>query len=119
MNFDRIIPGIDVPIRPVVIGHISGGAQEDSACMHKFAEWEIGDQHRNEKQVDKKDNSYPLRNGGAKAHQTGDQLLDAGDINPDEIPHEDAGTSQGDDKKEREVVGGKGNVAKLRHGNSS
>ena len=114
MNFDWIVPGINVAICPVVIGHIPGWAQENSTCMHKFAEREVGDQHRNEKQVDKKDSSYTRWYGGAEAHQTCDQLFDAGDINPDEIAHEDAGTSQGDDQKEREIVGGERNVTELR-----
>jgi hypothetical protein len=75
--------------------------------MHEFAEGKVGNQNGQEKQMDKEDNSYPFWDRGMEAHQPHDQLLDAGDIHPDEIPHQDAGGSQANDQKERKIVGGK------------
>ena len=61
MNFDRIIPGIDVSLHSIDVRHVSGGTEEDSSEMHYLAERQVNEQHTNEEKVNEEDRAYSLR----------------------------------------------------------
>ena len=75
MNFNRIVPWIDMSDCTGVTRKISSGAQENTSHVHQFAEGEIGQQDTDKKQMDVKYRADALGNGRMKGNQTQRQLF--------------------------------------------
>ncbi len=69
MNFNGVIPRIDVHYRAVGIRKISCGAEENPCQMHQFAHGDIDKESADKEQVDIKDRADPLGHRGTKGDQ--------------------------------------------------
>ena len=93
VNFDRIIPGVDVSFRAAGIRQISCGTQEDSRHVHQFAEWKIGRKEAHKEKMDVKNQGDPLWKGRLEPKHGHHPFLDLDQILLVENPHENAADS--------------------------
>ena len=96
-----------------VAAHVAGGGHENAAHVHQLAEGEVDEQHADERDMGEEQGVQAhggLRREVQDAH---DEHLGLGDVHLVNVTHADARTGHADQQKQREPVGGLGNVAQL------
>ena len=104
MHLDRIIPGINMHFRTVVICEISCRAEKYSGHMHQFAHREVYKEGADKEQMYVKDDIDVLGHNRFKGNQTHRQFLHAHDIGLQEISHDDTGKADCAYQKQREII---------------
>ena len=87
MNFDRVIPGVNVPLLAAIILQISGRAEENPGSMHQLTEREIGYQNAGQEDMDTEQWANPIRYDRAKSERSHGQHLNALNIHRVKEPH--------------------------------
>ena len=72
--------------------------------MHQFAEWEIGNQDAQDKEMNIENHTNPFRHSRAEFEKAYGQFLYRRNVHPEKIPHEHSGQAQSKDQKQGEII---------------
>lgn len=101
-------------LHAAAILQISRGAKKDPCEVHQLTEWKIGNQNRDQKEMDVEDEADSLRPNGLKAEELNHQSFHLDQIDSIKQPHEYSGRDHSQEKKESEVIRRKRDVPQLR-----
>ena len=98
---------------PRVGGQVTGRAQKDTSQVHQFAEWKVGQQNTDKKEVDIKNGANTFGNGRLKGYQPHGQFLGSRHIDLKNIAHENPGQRNAENKKQRKIIDRQRNISDL------